>query len=298
MSSGAAQPGTRPRTEPRAPRTDAAGGRGRPRWLSHPLWLQAGAVVGFVALWWIATAARLIDPLFLPSPPAVWDAVVRASNCHPLGSGSTRLVCGEQGYFLWEHVLASLQRIGLGVGSAILVGVALGFLMGMVPAVRTVLDPFVNFLRALPPLGYIGLLIVWFGIGDVSKIWLLFLAAFPPIALATIAGVDDVDPDRLNAVRSLGANRWQSLFYVTLPSATPGILHGIRVAVGFAWTTVVAAELNNGIPGIGALAYLAGTQLQTALTIGCIIVIGILAIALDGLFRLLSRVLVPWETTA
>ena len=113
---------------------------------------------------------------------------------------------------------------------------------------------FHGWLRALPPLGYIGLLIVWFGIGDTSKIWLLFLAAFPPIAVATMQGVQGVQVSRVNAARSLGATRWQVMRHVTIPSALPEVIGGIRIATGFTWTTVVAAELNNGIPGIGGLA--------------------------------------------
>ena len=190
---------------------------------------------------------------------------------------------GAQNYYLWEHLVASLQRIGIGVGAAILFGIPLGLLMSTVRWVGIVVEPYLNFLRSLPPLGYIGLLIVWFGIGDLSKIWLLFLAAFPPIAMATISGVRGIREDQINAVLTLGASRRQAVTRVMVPSILPEVINGIRVATGFAWTTVVAAELNNGIPGIGGLAYLSGTQLDTPLTIACIIVIGVAAVALDGL---------------
>ncbi len=207
-------------------------------------------------------------------------------------------MCGEQNYFMWEHLIASLQRIGIGVGAAVVFGIVLGFLMGTIKAINTVIEPYLNFLRSLPPLGYIGLLIVWFGIGDVSKIWLLFLAAFPPIAMATISGVSGIRQDRIHAAQSLGASRWQVMTSVVLPSSLQEIFSGIRIAVGFAWTTVVAAELNNGIPGIDGLAYISGTQLQTPLTIACIIVIGIAAIALDAAIKNLGRILVPWHGKA
>lgn len=167
--------------------------------------------------------------------------------------------------------------------------------MGSVNWAYIVFEPFLDFLRALPPLGYIGLLIVWFGIGDVTKIWLLFLAAFPPITISTIQGLRGVHSDQLNAAKSLGADSFQTLCHVALPASLPSILNGVRLATGFAWTTVVAAELNNGIPGIGALAYLSGTQLQTSLTIACIIVIGIAAILLDSILRQVTRVLTPWH---
>jgi taurine transport system permease protein len=104
------------------------------------------------------------------------------------------MVKGEQNYYLWEHLIASLQRIGVGVGWAILFGPALGFIMASFKPVATIVEPYLNFLRALPPLGYIGILIVWFGIGDTSKMWLLFLAAFPPIALSVLSGVRSPSP--------------------------------------------------------------------------------------------------------
>ncbi|MGW0408833.1 ABC transporter permease, partial [Nocardia sp. NPDC003246] len=258
--------------------------------------LAAVVAVGLVLTGWtVVTAAGLVDPLYLPSPRAVWDAFVRANTRHRIAEGVDRVVIGEQGYFLWEHLLASLQRIAVGVGAAILVGPLVGFVMGMVAPVRWVAEPVLNFLRALPPLGYIGLLIVWFGIGDTSKIWLLFLAAFPPIVIATLDGVLGVKRDYLNAARSLGAGRAQVVALVVLPATLPTVISGIRIATAFAWTTVVAAELNNGIPGIGGLAYIAGTQLNTPLTIACIIVIGVAAMLLDAAIVFIGTKAVPWK---
>ncbi|MFI1919238.1 ABC transporter permease [Nocardia sp. NPDC020380] len=256
------------------------------------------SLAGFVALWWAVSAAKLVDAQFLPTPQAVWHAFVRANSRHELAPGVPRQVRGEQNYFLWEHLVASLQRIGIGAGAAVLLGPPVGFLLGTSRAVSAIVEPYLNFLRMLPPLGYIGLLIVWFGIGDTSKDWLLFLAAFPPIVISTVAGVQGVSQDRVNAARSLGANRLQVITRVLFPSTLPEIIGGVRVAIGFAWTTVVAAELNNGIPGIGGLAYLAGQQLNTPLTVACIIVIGLTALALDAVIKWIGAVLVPWKGRA
>lgn len=250
-----------------------------------------------LATWWLVTRAGLIRPLFLPPPGDVWDAFVRANTEHPIAPGSERIVRGEQNHFLWEHLLASLERIALGVGAAIVVGIPLGLVMATT-WVGVLLEPYLNFLRSLPPLAYIGLLIVWFGIGDESKIWLLFLAAFPPVAMATISGVRGVREDQVNAVLSLGANRFQALTHVALPATLPEVLTGIRVATGFAWTTVVAAEIANGIPGIGGLAYLSGEKLNSELVIACIVVVGLAAIALDLGLKALERLLVPWRGKA
>lgn len=260
----------------------------------------ASVVAGGLVLagWTVVSAAGVVDPLYLPSPGAVWEAFVRANTLHLIADGVDRYVIGEQGYYLWEHLLASLQRIAVGVGAAILLGPLVGFVMGMVAPVRWVAEPVLNFLRALPPLGYIGLLIVWFGIGDTSKIWLLFLAAFPPIAIATLDGVLGVKQDYLHAARSLGARRAQVVSLVVLPATLPNVFNGIRIATAFAWTTVVAAELNNGIPGIGGLAYIAGTQLNTPLTIACIIVIGVAALLLDAVIAFIGARVVPWKGKA
>jgi len=284
--------GPAPAAPPGAPRRGS--GRGRSTsWL-----IRISVLVFTIAAWWLVTELKLIRPLYLPAPGAVWHAFVQANSDHQVAPGVNRTVRGAQNYYLWEHLVASLQRIAVGVGAAIIVGIPLGLMMSTVKWIGVVTEPYLNFLRSLPPLGYIGLLIVWFGIGDTSKIWLLFLAAFPPITMATISGVRGVREDQVNAVLSLGASRRQALTAVTIPATLPEVLNGIRVAVGFAWTTVVAAELNNGIPGIGGLAYLSGTQLQTPLTIACIIVIGLAAVALDGLIKLLETALVPWRGKA
>lgn len=280
------------------PETQPASGRWRLSRRHSPWLVRLGAFVIALGVWWFVTKVELIRPLYLPSPAAVWEAFVQANQSHPIAAGLDRMVRGEQNYYLWEHLLASLQRIAIGVGGAIVVGIPLGLMMATVKWIGVLVEPYLNFLRSLPPLGYIGLLIVWFGIGNTSKIWLLFLAAFPPIAMATISGVRGVREDQVNAVLSLGASRRQTLTTVMIPATLPEVLTGIRVAVGFAWTTVVAAELNNGIPGIGGLAYLSGTELNTPLTIACIIVIGVAAVALDGLIKLAEKLLVPWRGKA
>lgn len=266
--------------------------------LVQSLLLRVTTLLVLIAVWWLVTWLELVRPLFLPSPGSVWDAFVTANSDHQIAPGIDRIVRGEQNYYLWEHLLASLQRIGAGLAGAIALGVPVGLLMATVRPISVVVEPYLNFLRSLPPLAYIGLLIAWFGIGDASKIWLLFLAAFPPIAMATISGVRGVREDQVYAALTLGASRRQVLRVVMVPATLPEIFTGIRVAVGFTWTTVVAAEIQNGIPGIGGLAYLAGTEQQSALAIACIIVIGITAVILDLGLKKLEEVLVPWRGKA
>ncbi len=162
---------------------------------------------------------------------------------------------------------------------AFVIGVPLGLALGLWRPFELIAEPMVGFLRSLPPLGYFSLLIIWFGIDDTSKVWLLFLAAFPPIALSVAAGVATVRTERINAALVLGANRTQLLRHTVLPSVLPDLFTGVRVAVGFAWTTIVAAETSNGIPGIGGLAWATKKELRSDVAILCVIVIGITAVA-------------------
>lgn len=244
-----------------------------------------------IGIWWAVAALKIWPELFVPRPSAVWDRFVESVTIH---NGQR----GLSGYYLWEHLWASLVRIFGGV----LWGVAFGLVLGLALATskwfRLIAEPYVNFVRALPPLAYFSLLIIWFGIENTSKIWLLFLAAFPPIALSVLSGVRGIPQQRLDAIRSLGAGRWQTLRHVILPSVLPELFTGVRLAIGFAWTTIVAAETVDGIPGIGGLAWSTKKFQQTDTAVLCILVIGLTAIALDLLVKSLERRAVPWRGKA
>jgi len=226
--------------------------------------------------------------VFVPSPAAVWKAAVTASTTH---NG----IVGYNGVYLYQHLWASMRRILLASAFAIVVGVPLGLLLGTSKWSRVVLEPGVTFVRALPPLAYFSLLVIWFGIDETPKIILLFLAALPPIVLATSDAVRSVSQDRLLALQTLGASKMQVVRNGVLPSVMPEIMTGIRVAVLFAFTTMVAAETVNGLPGIGGLVRDAQRFNQTDIVMMGIILIGICGIVLDLIVQLLDRVLVPWR---
>ena len=253
-----------------------------------------GAVIAaglVLLLWWVLASSGAWSEIILPTPAKVWDAFVQSVTVHDGHRGLS-------GYYLWEHLWASLWRILRGVFWALLIGLPIGLALGMWRPFELVAEPIIGFLRSLPPLGYFSLLIIWFGIDDTSKVWLLFLAAFPPIALAVAAGVATVRTDRINAALVLGASRRQLLRHTVLPSIAPDLFTGLRVAVGFAWTTIVAAETSNGIPGIGGLAWATKKELRSDVAILCVIVIGITAVALDAVLRQAERRLVPWKGRA
>lgn len=249
------------------------------------------AVGGFLLVWQVVAALEVWPPLIVPRPSAVWDRFTESIT-------TTDDRRGLSGHYLWEHLWASMRRLLLGVGAALVVGIPLGFLMGSFQVVRVALDPFVSFIRSLPPLAYFSLLIIWFGIGDTSKIWLLFLAAVAPITLSVISGMESTRLEWIDAARSLGAGRRQVLVHTVMPAVLPELLTGIRLAIGFAFTTIVAAETADGIPGIGGLAWSTKKFGQTDIAILCIIAIGLTAVLIDLLVRRIERRLVPWKGRA
>ncbi|MFM8857524.1 MAG: ABC transporter permease [Actinomycetota bacterium] len=249
----------------------------------------AGATLGILVLWWIVSAIGIWSEIILPSPGQVWDAFVESVT----SDGARR---GLSDHLLWEHLAASLWRIVRGVFWGVVIGIPLGLALGLSRAIEAWAEPIVGFLRSLPPLGYFSLLIIWFGIDDTSKVWLLLIAAFPPVALSVAAGVGSLRVERINAGLSLGASRRQILTHVVLPSILPDLFTGVRVAIGFAWTTIVAAETSNGIPGIGGLAWATKKQLRTDVAILCVIVIGVVAVLMDSILRAVERRVVPWKS--
>ncbi|MFJ9055684.1 ABC transporter permease [Streptomyces sp. NPDC102409] len=254
------------------------------RWIG----LRAVALAVLLAAWQAVVAAEVWPRVLVPSPGEVWHQFVLASTVH---DG----VRGYSGYLLIEHLGVSLRRIGIGAGYAMLAGIPVGLLIGVVKPLAVVLEPAVTFLRTLPPLAYFSLLVIWFGIDESPKIWLLVIAALPPIAAATAAAVRTVPGELVEAARALGAGPVSLLLSVRLPAALPEILTGVRIAVGIAYTCVVAAETINGVPGIGGMIRDAQRYNQTAVVIAGLIAIGLSGILLDALLKGAERGLVPWR---
>lgn len=245
-------------------------------------------LAAFLIAWWVVARLEIWPRVFVPTPGEVWHQLIATSTSH----GGIR---GYGGELLWQHVWASLRRILLGTGFAIAIGVPLGLVLGASRWARALAEPPITFVRSLPPLAYFSLLVIWFGIGETPKVILLFLAALPPVVLATCDAVRGVPADTLLALRTLGARRLQLVRFGLLPSALPEVITGIRVAVGFAFTTMVAAETINGLPGVGGMVRDAQRFNETDVVILGIIVIGACGLILDGAIKLLERLLVPWK---
>jgi taurine transport system permease protein len=246
------------------------------------------SVLVFGAAWQLAAASGVWNQTFVPYPATVWQALIDVSTTHD----GTR---GYAGYLLWEHLYMTLRRVFAGVVIGVGLGVALGLLMGSVGWVRSVLEPWLTFLRALPPLAYFFLLVIWLGIDEAPKVTLLALAALPPAAVATTAAVVAAPVSLTEAARALGATRLQVIRDVVVPSALPETFTGIRLAVGMAYSSVVAAELFNGIPGIGGLVKDASNYNNTPVVLVGIFAIGFSGLIIDGLLRGAERRAVPWR---
>jgi taurine transport system permease protein len=244
--------------------------------------ISAFTVAAIIGVWALASSYALVSPVFLPSPRQV---VIALYNL---------IVTGFVDATLAEHVGASLYRIFGALIASILIGIPAGIAIGTSRVGRGILDPIVEFLRPLPPLAYLPLIIIWVGIGEASKITVIALSMLPSIILSASAGVRSVSKDHVNAARSLGATRRQVLAEVVLPSAVPSILTGVRIALGAGWTTLVAAELVAATSGIGFMIQSAAQFLVTDIVIAGIVVIALIAILLEFLARLIERRLVPW----
>jgi taurine transport system permease protein len=249
------------------------------------------SVVVFFIVWQIAAAAGIWNQTFVPYPSTVWRAFLDVSTTH---DGAR----GYAGYLLWEHLYMTLRRVFVGVVIGVVLGVLLGLVMGSVGWVRSVLEPWLTFLRALPPLAYFFLLVIWLGIDEAPKVTLLALAAFPPAAVATTAAVAAAPISLIEAARALGASRGQVVRDVIVPAALPETFTGVRLAVGIAYSSVVAAELFNGIPGIGGMVKDASNYNNTPVVLVGIAAIGISGLVIDALLRAAERRTVPWRGRA
>ena len=221
--------------------------------------------------------------LYLPAPEVVLERFVRLNQE------------GYQGFTLWEHTWYSLQRVLLGFLIGSIVGIPIGYAMGLTNWSRGWFDPIVEFMRPVPPLALIPLMIIWFGIGEVSKVILLFLAALWIMIIAARSGVSGVAISKVHAAYSLGASKWQILSRVIVPNSLPEIFTGARVAMGVCWGTVVAAELVAAEVGLGKMIVVASKFQLTDIVIVGIILIGIIGFLIDVGVRALENWLVPWK---
>ena len=245
--------------------------------------LGAASVLAMLLTWWAIAASGTIRADLLPSPGDVWSAGVEV------------VTQGYRGTTLWQNIGATLGRLLAGFVAATLLGVPLGLWMGMTRAAHAAIDWIVQFMRPLPPLSYMILLILWLGTGDLSKATLLFLTAFPIIVAASAAGVRGVKRQRIQVAQALGASRAAVFRHVVLPSAAPMIMTGLQIALAAAFSTVVSAELLAATDGLGWMVISASTFLRNDIIILCILILGLLGVGLASGLRGLDRWAIHWR---
>jgi taurine transport system permease protein len=245
--------------------------------------ISVATVLVLIALWFLVTHLGWVKPLFLPKPQAVawqfYEYATGRANDKPL----------------WQHFAASLLRVFSAFFLACATAIPVGIAMGMSRVARGIFDPPLEFYRPLPPLAYLPLIIIWFGIDETPKVLLIFLSCFAPLALAARSGMRSATQEQINAAYSMGASYLQVIRHVILPAALPDILIGMRIAIGFGWTTLVAAEMVAANVGLGQMVLNASNFLRTDIVVMGIIVIGVVAYLFDLLMRWVERRLVPWK---
>jgi NitT/TauT family transport system permease protein len=236
--------------------------------------------VVFIVLWYLVTHIwMLMSPILLP----------------PVGDVLQAAVDMTRSLELLEHAADSLKRVILGFIAATVLGLSLGTIIGLYRKLEDIADGMVSILRPIPPLAWIPIAILWFGIGDASGIFIVTYAAFFPILLNTIAGVRDVDRILIRAAKSLGANDQFIVRHVILPAALPSIMTGLRIGLGISWMAIVAAELIAAQSGLGYMIEYYRRLIMTEKVVLGMITIGVIGFIMDLIFRKVQNLIIPWR---
>src|SRR4051812_36953351 len=232
-----------------------------------------------VAVWWVVVVVT--DSAIFPTPKAVVLGTLE------LAADGT----------LWEHIGASLMRVGIGFGIAVVFAIPLGLWMGRVNGAFVTLNPVFQILRPISPIAWIPLAILWFGVGNASPIYLIFIASVFPMIVQTTVGVHTIEKRFLRAAENFGVPRNKLFLQVVFPAALPQIITGMRIGLGVAWLVVVAAEMIALHSGLGYMiidSRNAGNRYD--LVIAGMIIIGLIGLLLDGLMRMLEGMkIVRWK---
>jgi NitT/TauT family transport system permease protein len=225
----------------------------------------------FVVIWYIVSLFQ--DDLFFPSPVATLK-------------GTWEII--ENGK-LFLFALISLRRVFIGWSIGTLIAIPLGLLIGRIQILRKLIEPFINFFRFVPGLALLTLFLMWFGVGELSKVVLIVYGTVFTVVVNTIAGVIAVDQDRINSARTLGVSEWKIIYSVIWPSVIPYVFTGARLGLGGAFSSIIAAEMLAAKEGIGYLIYTSRMYFHTDWIFAGIIVLGLMGYISDKLLRMLGN---------
>jgi ABC-type nitrate/sulfonate/bicarbonate transport system permease component len=252
----------------------------RPRWRPPAKAVYGtAAVIVAIAAWWIVAALRIKPAIILPGPLDVIDAFRQLFSTSDI----------------WSDLGTSAMELVLGLGLAALVGLPVGLLIGWYRRVSYILNPFVTFIYATPRIALTPLLIVWFGIGQTSKVAIVFLMAVFPIIINVATGMQSLDPQVLRVARLFGASDFQVFTTIGLPGTVPFIISGLRLAVGQALIGVFVSELSGATHGVGMLMDNAGQQFQTSVVFAGLVIFAVTGVILSWLLRRLERLVAAWR---
>ncbi len=250
--------------------------------LKNRFFLYAFSVTVFFIIWDIVAHYKLLGG-GLARP---YDVFVQ------LGNMLTNPLAGKS---LLGHIWASTQRILIGFTIASVVAVPLGLLMALNRYINAIVKPVFDLLKPMPPIAWISIAILWFGIGEASKVFIIIVGTFVPCLLNAYNGVRLVEPQLYDVIRMLGGNRRDEILQVCFPASFPAIFAGLQISLSIAWTCVLAAELVSARSGLGFVIILGMTLSKPALVLGGMVVIAIVAWATTLLVSGLERILCPWK---
>ena len=231
-----------------------------------------------LVLWYAVHYSGFINPALVPAPHAVAAKFMELMQSR-----------------LPMDIVMSTRRVLIGVLAGVTLALPVGFLIGWYPSVRTIVDPLINFFRALPPIALIPLVIIYFGVDELAKNVILFYAAFFAGVIVMYEGISQISPVYIRVAQTLGATDFEIFRKVIIPYAVPHIITALRVALGVAWATLVASELLAAQQGLGALIQDAGAFFQIDTIYVGIVCIGFIALAMDVILRFLARRFVSWQ---
>ncbi|PRR76160.1 Putative aliphatic sulfonates transport permease protein SsuC [Moorella humiferrea] len=241
------------------------------------------SIVGFLLVWDLI-AVKQVFGNYMPRPIEVGKYLIYMLT-HPLAGKTLPL-----------HLWFSLRRVLIGFVIAVVIGVPIGLAMALNKYINGLVKPVFDLFKPMPPISWISLAILWFGIGETSKVFIIIIGAIVPCVINSFNGIRLVDPELYDCIRMLGANRRQEFFDLTLPAAFPAIFAGIQISLSMAWTTVLAAELVGAREGMGFLIINGMTLSRPAQIISGMIIIALTAWLLSVLVNWLERWVCPWKT--
>ena len=250
--------------------------------ITNTYFLYAVSIVAFFSLWhW--TAAEKIFRDSLATPAQVLDQMIRLTSMKFAGTN------------LWGHIWASFQRVIIGFALASVVAVPLGLFMALNKTVNAVVKPLFDLFKPMPPIAWVSIAILWFGIGEFCKVFIIIIGTFVPCLLNAYNGVRLVDPDLYDVIRVLGGNRRDEIFHVCFPASFPAVFAGLQISLSAAWTCVLAAELMNSRDGLGFLIKRGMDTHNPSLVLSGMLLIAAAAWVSSLGVSLLERKLCPWK---